>query len=97
MLKLLSSLLLSIIVSLTAVTFAFACSCGCKGNNCGASQQSTVQDVVEEKVQCPVTKKWFIPNEKTPRTTYKGKEYKFCCSRCKGKFLENPALYISKS
>ncbi len=94
MFKLLSSLLLSLIISLVVVTFAFACSCGCKGNNCGASQQSTVQDVVEEKVQCPVMKNWILPAEAADLTEYNGKTYYFCCGGCKEKFLAEPEKYI---
>lgn len=76
------------------LTNALACGCGCKGNNCGANQQSTIEDVVEEKVQCPVMKNWILPSEAADLTEYNGKTYYFCCGGCKDKFLSEPEKYI---
>lgn len=76
--------------------FALACSCGCKGNNCGAnvSQQSNTNNVAEEKVECPVMKNWILPSQAADKTEYNGKTYYFCCGGCKEKFLADPEKYI---
>ena len=81
-------------VLLLANNIALACGCGCKGNNCGSSQQTTIQDIVEEKVQCPVMKNWILPSEAADKTEYNGKTYYFCCGGCKEKFLAEPEKYI---
>ena len=81
-------------VLLLTSNIAIACSCGCKGNNCGAAQQTSSQDMVEEKVQCPVMKNWVLPSEAADKTEYNGKTYYFCCGGCKEKFLAEPEKYI---
>ena len=83
---------LSILLLINNVVLA--CGCGCKGNNCGAIQQSNTQDISEEKVQCPVMKNWNLPSEAADKTEYNGKTYYFCCGGCKGKFLAEPEKYI---
>lgn len=50
------------------------------------------------KIQCPVMKTWFVPNEKTPEKTpksvYKDKTYYFCCPGCKPQFDKDPEKYL---
>ena len=48
------------------------------------------------KLQCPVTKDWFVLDEKTPKTVYKEKTYYFCCPACKPKFDKDTEKYISE-
>lgn len=48
------------------------------------------------KLQCPVTKNWFVPDEKTPKSVYKEKTYYFCCPGCKPQFDKAPEKYISE-
>ena len=85
-----------LIIVLATSNNAIACSCGCKGNNCGTTQQQSTQDVKEEKVQCPVMKTWILPSEAADKTEYNGKTYYFCCGGCKGKFLAEPEKYITE-
>ena len=80
-----------------ANNIALACNCGCKGNNCGANQQTTTKNFSEEKVQCPVMKNWILPSQAADKTEYNGKTYYFCCGGCKEKFLTEPEKYISDS
>lgn len=70
------------------------------------SKQKTVNvigNVVGEesgkiKIQCPVMKTWFMPDEKTPEKTpksvYKDKTYYFCCPGCKPQFEKDPEKYL---
>ena len=50
------------------------------------------------KIQCPVMKTWFVPDEKTPEKTpksvYKDKTYYFCCPGCKPQFEKDPEKYL---
>lgn len=46
------------------------------------------------KIQCPVMKTWFVPNEKTDKAVYEGKTYYFCCKSCKPMFEKEPAKYL---
>ncbi len=46
------------------------------------------------KLQCPVTKDWFVPDEKSPKTVYKEKTYYFCCPGCKPQFDKAPEKYV---
>jgi YHS domain-containing protein len=46
------------------------------------------------KLQCPVMKTWFVPNEKTDKVVYEGKTYYFCCKACKPMFEKEPGKYI---
>ncbi len=50
------------------------------------------------KIQCPVMKTWFVPDEKTPEKTpksvYKDKTYYFCCKACKPMFDKDPEKYL---
>ena len=46
------------------------------------------------KIQCPVTKDWFIPDEKSPKSVYKDKTYYFCCPGCKPPFDKDPEKYL---
>lgn len=46
------------------------------------------------KIQCPVTKDWFVQTEKSPKTVYKEKTYYFCCPGCKPQFDKNPEKYV---
>ena len=50
------------------------------------------------KIQCPVMKTWFVPDEKTPEKTpksvYKNKTYYFCCKACKPMFEKEPEKYL---
>lgn len=46
------------------------------------------------KLQCPVMKTWFVPDEKTDKVVYKGKTYYFCCKGCKPMFEKDPAKYL---
>lgn len=111
MVKSFLSLLLSLIISLTVITYAFACSC-CGGNHNNEaslqqlpSEQIVEKDVygtvqpsdeqtIEEKVQCPVMKNWFLSSEAADSIEYNGKTYYFCCGGCKEKFLAEPEKYI---
>ena len=81
-------------ILLLANNIALACGCGCKGNNCGTSQQSNRLNISEEKIQCPVMKNWILPSEAADKTEYNGKTYYFCCGGCKEKFLAEPEKYI---
>ena len=86
---------LSVAVFLLINNTALACNCGCKGNNCGASQQATIEDITEEKVECPVMRgHWFLPSAAADSTEYNGRTYYFCCGGCKEQFLKNPDQYI---
>ena len=96
MIKNLYTLFSLLIIVLVASNNAIACGCGCKGNNCGTSQQQSIQDVKEEKVQCPVMKTWILQSEAADKTEYNGKTYYFCCDGCKEKFLAEPEKYISE-
>ena len=96
MIKQFSTLLLSLIISLTVVTYAIACGCGCMGDNCGASNTPPTQvQQTEEKVQCPVMKNWILASEAADSTEYNSKTYYFCCGGCKEQFLKNPDQYIN--
>ena len=46
------------------------------------------------KLQCPVTKDWFVVDEKTPKSVYKEKTYYFCCPGCKPQFDKAPEKYV---
>lgn len=46
------------------------------------------------KIQCPVMKTWFVPNEKTDKAVYEGKTYYFCCKTCKPMFEKDPGKYL---
>ena len=50
------------------------------------------------KLQCPVMKTWFVPDEKTPekipKSVYKEKTYYFCCPGCKPQFDKDPEKYL---
>lgn len=100
MIKQFSTLLLSLIISLTVVTYAIACGCcGSQSNNNAEVKQTPEQlisdtQMVEEKVQCPVMKTWILPSEAADSTEYNGKTYYFCCGGCKDKFLSEPEKYI---
>ncbi len=48
------------------------------------------------KILCPVTKDWFVLDEKTPRAAYKDKTYYFCCPGCKPQFEKNSEKYVSE-
>lgn len=66
------------------------------------SKQQTVNivgNVVGEesgkiKLQCPVMKNWFVPDEKTDKMVYKDKTYYFCCKGCKPMFEKDPDKYL---
>ena len=66
------------------------------------SEQKTVniignvvgEEVNQLKVQCPVMKTWFVPNEKSDRYVYEGKTYYFCCPGCKPQFEKDPEKYL---
>lgn len=94
MVKSFSNLLLSLIVSLTIVTYAFACGCCGKQNNNSAEVQQAPEQLIVEKVQCPVMTNWILPSEAANSTEYNGKTYYFCCGGCKEKFLVEPEKYI---
>ena len=83
-------------IAQTTFNTTLACNGGCKGDNCGAAQQSSPQEVKEEKVQCPVMKNWILASEAADKTEYNGKTYYFCCEGCKEKFLAEPEKYISE-
>lgn len=95
MIKQFSTLLLSLIISLTIVTYATACGCCNKSDNSVSIQQSVGEQLTEEKVQCPVMKTWILPSEAADSAEYNGKTYYFCCGGCKEQFLQNPDTYIS--
>lgn len=46
------------------------------------------------KIQCPVMKTWFVPNEKSDKIVHKGKTYYFCCKGCKPMFEKDPGKYL---
>ena len=46
------------------------------------------------KIQCPVMKTWFVPDEKTDKVIYEGKTYYFCCKGCKPTFEKDPQKYV---
>lgn len=46
------------------------------------------------KIQCPVMKTWFVPNEKSDKVVYKDKTYYFCCPGCKPQFDKDPEKYL---
>jgi YHS domain-containing protein len=46
------------------------------------------------KIQCPVMKTWFVPDEKTDKAVYEGKTYYFCCKGCKPMFEKEPEKYL---
>ena len=66
------------------------------------SKQQTVNivgNVVGEesgkiKLQCPVMKTWFMPDEKSDKMVYKDKTYYFCCKGCKPMFEKDPDKYL---
>lgn len=87
-------LFLVLIATLCISSEVMACGCGCKGDNCGDTQQISSQDTTEEKVQCPVMKSWFLPSKAADSVEYSGKTYYFCCDGCKEQFLKNPSQYL---
>lgn len=96
MAKQLSTLFLSLVIALTFITYALACSCCGNQSTSNTSVQQTLQgEEVGEKVQCPVMKNWVLPSEAADSTEYDGKTYYFCCGGCKEKFLAEPEKYIS--
>lgn len=72
----------------------YACGCGCKGGNCGATHEADTENTTEGKVQCPVMKNWILASEAADSVEYDGKTYYFCCSGCKEKFLAEPEKYL---
>lgn len=48
------------------------------------------------KIQCPVMKTWFVPDEKSDKIVYKEKTYYFCCPGCKPQFEKEPEKYVKE-
>ncbi|MCL8208893.1 MAG: YHS domain-containing protein [Actinomycetia bacterium] len=48
----------------------------------------------QEGVQDPVCRMNVTVSETTPRSTYHGKDYYFCCPACKEAFDKDPAKYV---
>ena len=95
MIKKVSIFAFSLFLALTTLNNTFAC--GCMGGNSGATEQTTEGQIKEGKVQCPVMKTWFTPNEVTEKADYKGKTYFFCCAGCKTQFEQDPEKYVNES
>ena len=47
-----------------------------------------------QKVKCPVTGSYFVPDKASPKVVYNGKTYYFCCSGCPEEFAKDPEKYI---
>lgn len=81
-------LFLSLLAILLTSDIALACGCGCKGNNCGASQPSSLIDQKqvqepEDKVQHPVIKDLISASEVPSEVESNSKTYNLCCGKCK--------------
>ena len=50
---------------------------------------------VGDITSCPVTKQRFMVLADSPKTTYGGKTYYFCCADCPARFLQDPKKYTS--
>ncbi len=46
--------------------------------------------------RCPLSGKPFRVTETSPRMTYEGKTYVFCCERCLNEFRKDPAAGVAK-
>ena len=79
---------LSLLAILLTSDIAIACGCGCKGNNCGASQPSSPIDQKqvqqpEDKVQQPLMKNRVSASEMPNEVEPDSKTYNLCCGKCK--------------
>ena len=97
-----SKVLLTIFFSLVITLTMFGLNSWANEHDQADSKQKTVTvigNIVGEesnkgKVQCPVTKNWFVQTEKSPSTVYKEKTYYFCCAGCKPQFEKEPEKYL---
>ncbi len=73
------------------------CDCGCKqGEKCNcqkAPRSFASAPAVGAKATCPVMNSEFTVAADSPRSTYQGKHYVFCCASCKPKFDAEPAKF----
>lgn len=53
-------------------------------------------DMIGKKVKCPVSEEEFSVSKDTVFSTYKGKNYYFCCPDCKSKFDKEPKKYVKE-
>lgn len=74
---------------------------GHETESAGQSEVSVLGNVVgvesnKLKIQCPVMKTWFVPDEKSDKIVYKDKTYYFCCPGCKPQFEKEPGKYVKE-
>ncbi len=50
---------------------------------------------VGDTTVCPVSGETFIVEADSPKVSYGGKTYFFCCHDCEGDFQKDPARYLS--
>ena len=62
-----------------------------KGNK--HSKPANAIKAKQQLVTCPVTGNKIDPAKAYARTTYKGKNYYFCCAGCPEEFKKNPGKY----
>jgi hypothetical protein len=79
---------LSLLAILFVNNIALACGCGCKGNNCGSSQPSSLIDQKqiqqpEDKSQQLLMKNQESANEIPNKVDPNSKTYNLCCGKCK--------------
>jgi YHS domain-containing protein len=48
---------------------------------------------IGDKTKCPVSGEAFVVAENSPKVTYEGKDYYFCCPSCAEEFKANPKKY----
>ena len=106
MLRTLMTVLFSLVITLTISNLSIWAHEGDEHPEKASEQKKVVtiigNTVGEEsgkiKIQCPVMKTWFVPDEKTPektpKTVYKEKTYYFCCPGCKPQFDKDPEKYL---
>ena len=84
-------------ISLLVAFFLFATLTGC------ASDLQTQQADAGPHAECLVCKMNadlacvdVAVTDRTPHCTYEGKEYYFCSTHCRDKFLKEPGKYLAK-
>ena len=74
---------------LMLVAMLAAAGFGCAGHPGGKAPASATP----EYLNCPVSGGQMQVGPETPRSTYGGKTYYFCCAGCKESFDKDPANY----
>lgn len=59
-----------------------------------APSATSVNSFETTAVKCPVTGEDVQVTKDTVHSTYKGKDYYFCCASCKGQFDKDPEKYL---